>query len=83
MHCGIVCLQYQGENYRAVSPQDAPGRLPGTDGIVRETGYVHGFLQIIQRTAIFTVVDPTVTINGQQIQFRLLESATDPVPLCA
>lgn len=83
VHCGIKYLKYQNKNYQANQPQDAPGRKPGSDGITRETGYVHGFLQIKQQTATFTVSDTTVTINGEQITFRLLTAQTDPVPLCA
>lgn len=83
VHCGITYLTYKGKSYQAAHAQDAPARLPSPDGITRETGYLQGYLTITQGTAVFTVSDPTTSINGQVITFHLLPASADPVPLCA
>ena len=83
IHCGITYLTYHGDSYQAEHSEDVPVRLAGPGGMARESGYVHGYLAIGGRMAVFTVTDPTTSVDGQVITFRLLPASAGPMPLCA
>lgn len=82
IHCGVKYLEYETKEYKAARPQDAPVRLPAPGAsTVTETGYAHGYLQVINRHTIkFVVADPTVSIDGQTITFT--STSDTPLP-CA
>ncbi len=81
VHCGIRYLKYQRKEYKAVHPSDPPERLPSADGTTTETGYIHGYVHVVNAKAVdFVVADPSVSINGKSIAFQL---TADNPPLCA
>jgi len=83
-HCGIEFTMFGGREWRAVTPQPEPDRIPGPDGIVTYTGYTAGRMLLVNEGLLrFTITDSEAVNNGETVEFEPLSETAPAPPPCA